>query len=748
MEKVVAENEAPDRGDALRKGFRLGDWTVRPIEGLIKSPLGERHLQPKSMDVLLCLACAANEIVERDEIIERVWGRTAVTDEPLTRCIHEIRRELCDTRDHPTYIQTIPKRGYRLIAPVEEVETDATQSGVFPVLTRTPAGDPVLTGRFLLQLPRRRAVQVAVAFSLIASAALAAILTVAAPDPTFEDLPGVSAEVRSIAVLPFEMRGEDVAMDWLGNGLAEDLLILLAEVDGLEVAARTSSFRHFPSATDVVQVGHDLNVHYVLKGSVERDDDVLSISVRLIDAQTRHRLWGQSYQRPAREWFEVQRGIARQVAAALLPVSDEDQWVTPPTFDRPGIAVAPTSSVEAYDYHLQARQLLRRSRDPEALGMAAEYFARAIQLDGGFAQAHAGLCTTFVRQLDLDALPELIEPADEVCRRGVALHPDSVDTHLALADLHRASGRAETAIDEYRWVIERRPRAAAAYLGLAAAYAGLGAEDRAEHAYRRAIEARPDYERSYDEFASYLFARGRYGEVLDQARRMIQLDADSLPGYTALGDASLSSGRFTAAIAAYREVIMRAPDVSTYSRLGASLYYLGRYPAAVTMYQRAAELTPRDHRVWADLGDAYLQIAGGGDQAADAYRRARELIEAQLDGGSPAPADRIRLAYYCAALGDGACAWQNSTAAVDQAPAAASVHYLDALVNLRLGQEAAAVTAVERAWRLGYPRALLTADPQLTSVRNHPRLSGMFLARRTLSQPANFPPPRFMTLAR
>ena len=117
VETVVESNEIPDRGEVLRKGFRMGDWIVRPIEGMIDGRLGTRHLQPKSMDVLLCLACSPNHIVERDALVEEVWGHAAVTDEPLTRCIHEIRRELNDTRDHPTYIQTIPKRGYRLIAP-------------------------------------------------------------------------------------------------------------------------------------------------------------------------------------------------------------------------------------------------------------------------------------------------------------------------------------------------------------------------------------------------------------------------------------------------------------------------------------------------------------------------------------------------------------------------------------------------------------------------------------------------------
>ena len=101
MEAVVEEGEGIDRGEVLRRGFRMGDWIVRPVEGMLEGDAGQRHLQPKSMDVLLCLAKSAGDIVERDALIAEVWGQTAVSDEPLTRCIHEIRRELGDTRGQP-----------------------------------------------------------------------------------------------------------------------------------------------------------------------------------------------------------------------------------------------------------------------------------------------------------------------------------------------------------------------------------------------------------------------------------------------------------------------------------------------------------------------------------------------------------------------------------------------------------------------------------------------------------------------
>ena len=107
-----------DPTSKLKQGFRLGEWEVRPAEGLLVGLQGRRHLQPKCIDVLMCLAEQAGQVVARDDILREIWGTRAVTDEPLTRCIGDLRRELGDTREEPRYVQTIPKRGYRLIAKI------------------------------------------------------------------------------------------------------------------------------------------------------------------------------------------------------------------------------------------------------------------------------------------------------------------------------------------------------------------------------------------------------------------------------------------------------------------------------------------------------------------------------------------------------------------------------------------------------------------------------------------------------
>jgi len=399
----------------------------------------------------------------------------------------------------------------------------------------------------------------------------------------------------------------------------------------------------------------------------------------------------------------------------------------------------PTASIMAYDYYLQARNLLRDPVTPASLDQAAIFFTRAIDHDVRFAGAYVGLCATIVRQLELRLTGELIDPANTVCRKAIELGPESVDGHAAFGALYRVTGRPQHAIDEYSWIIKHQPRSVDAYLGIGSVYADIGADDDAERAYRTAITIKPDDARTYQAYGVFLSNRGRYREVIEIGRRLIQLDPQSVTGYAALGRASFISGQFTAAIAAYREVIRREPTASAYVEIGDSLYYLERYRAAAQTYRLAAELDPLDHRSWGRLGDVYLQLDAGSHQAVDAYAIARGLAEDELDVGANNPVTRIALAYYCAALGDGLWATEHSAHALILAPKAPVVHYVNALVHLRLGDKAAAIRAAELALDLGYPQALFRVDPQLVVVRGSPRLAGALIAERAMdrNQPFN-----------
>ena len=797
VDTVMEASDIPERGAELRDGFRLGDWVVRPIEGTLEGPSGSRHLQPKSMDVLLCLATAGDHIVERDELIDQVWGQTAVTDEPLTRCIHDIRRALDDTRDKPKYIQTVPKRGYRLVAapiPIDEVH----QTGFDPFDQAASVDGRVPVSHFLFQLVRRRVVWVGMIYTVVAGLlihlagsalqtraaggtladwalpALFVLLLIGFPVAVFlawsfdvadedrscrrprsgigrlllsrqgidllavavllavlagfaldfnrpQDPPLISVTPRlsSIAILPFDVERDSATDAWLGEGIAEDVLLILDAVETLDVASRTSSFRRYRASADLVEIGQDLQVQYLLKGRVDRAGQNIRITVRLIDALTRFRLWGETFDVPMQDLFAVEHEIAARVLAALDP---DGRSETPAT----RIATAtnpPTTNPDAYENYLQARSLLGRNSTDASLDLAAGLFTRAIELDADFAAAYTGLCQTLVRQSSAGSDNELARFADRVCLKAVTKDPGNVLARTAVADLFRVTGRHDDAIEQYRAIVDSSPRAVDAYRGIGRSYDMLDMTKKADRAFRNAIEIKSDYGPAYEDYGFFLADQGRHREVQDIGRRLIQLDPDSTTGYELLATASFSRGQFAAAIAAYREMIRREPTAAAFASLGLSLYYLGRYRDAALVYQRAVEFAPLDHTLWRNIGDVYMQIAGGSRQAEDAYYMARSLAETELESDPQAPAVLGSLAYYCAALGERECAWRFSASATDLAPNDATVQYLRALVNLRLGHDADAVDAAERALQLGYPRALFDADPLLAPVRNSPMLA-------------------------
>jgi TolB-like protein/DNA-binding winged helix-turn-helix (wHTH) protein/tetratricopeptide (TPR) repeat protein len=804
VETEIEANEMLERSAILRKGFRMGEWIVKPVEGMIDGHHGPHHLQPKSMDVLLCLASSQNHIVERDQLIEQVWGGRAVSDEPLTRCIHEIRRELSDTCDKPTYIQTIPKRGYRLIAPVEPVDeeslpgSDAHQHRLNPDIAK---------GRLLVRLIKRRVVWVGAIYAVVAWALtrvavhtrgsiingigapdwllpmVVTILFLGFPVAVFlgwayevagsstttggrrrqmfrllysrrgidlvvitlllAALAGMAMDLRPrspviatmqdsvrIGVLPFRAEQDHQAMNWLGKGLAEDLMNSLARVERLEVAAWTSSFRNFPPETDVREIGRDLKVHYLLTGEVKREQEVLRVNAHMLDAQTGLRLWSDTFEGSAGDWFDIQEEIVRRVVAATE--------ISMPAVAGRAIVLAdfipPTASVTAYDSYLQARDFLQQPETPESLNAAASHFTQAIQYDAGFAAAYAGLCTTLIRQMKTLPAPDTMDFADRVCRQGVDLDPESIDSRTAHGDLLRVKGQANKAIDVYQRVIEQQPRAIAAHLGIGGAYANIAEYEKAEQAYRRAIRIKPDFADAHMGYSAFLFTRGRYREVIEIGRRLIQLDSGSVAGYNVLGEAAFAGGQFATAVAAFREVIRLEPTSEAFSNMGAGYYYLGRYHAAIRMFTRATELAPLEHRLWGELGDAYLQTGEGEVEAEFAYVKARDLARSAQQVRPDDPVMAISLAYYCAATSDRDCASRQSARAVALAPTSAAIHYYRALVNLRFGEEAAAISAAERALALGYPRALLSRDPLLEAVRNSPRLVDIPFGQPTLAR--------------
>lgn len=328
--------------EKLRRGFRIGAFEVEPLTGVVKGPGGEQHVQPKVMDVLVFLAQRQGQLVERDRLLDEVWGRVT-SEEVLTRCISELRRALGDERGTPRYIQTVPKRGYRLLEAIVAADGVAADGG-----------EP--------ETPRAAAVH---------------------PPP-------LANAMASIAVLPFDNHSADPAHQFIGDAFAAELHATLARVDRLRVASRRSSFAFRDAAIDIAEIGRRLGADYVISGSLRWSGPQLRVVAELNDARSGTQIWAQTYDRRSEDLLAVEREIAEAIVASFTTQQLRAEITS--------VRYQSTSSLDAWGLVQKARAYVL-DYTPESLAEAIEPLQRAIELDRDYPAAHAALGSLLVERL-------------------------------------------------------------------------------------------------------------------------------------------------------------------------------------------------------------------------------------------------------------------------------------------------------------------------------------------------------------
>lgn len=344
--------------------FRLRDAIVRPGRGLIESGSAKTRLKPKAIDVLLALAERQGEVVSRTALLDAVWPGQAVSDEMLTTCLKELRKALGDDARSPTFIETVPRRGLRLAAPVLPLEA-------------APAARP--------RAPRRGSVTALIATLIMIVVLAAGTVLIGEPDERDAATTGVATEPNSLAVLPFVTMGSSPDDEYLADGLSEELINRLSRLDGLWVTARTSSFHFKGQNLDLRQVGRALSVRYVLEGSVRRSADALRVTAQLIDVGSGYHLWSDTYDRSKDDVFEIQDDIAESVAMALSVTLGVGEL---------GAIEGGTRSADAFEAFLRASSAHRRF-NAASLRIAIENYRRAVEIDPEFALAWLSLCNAY-----------------------------------------------------------------------------------------------------------------------------------------------------------------------------------------------------------------------------------------------------------------------------------------------------------------------------------------------------------------
>ncbi|HUO81734.1 MAG TPA: tetratricopeptide repeat protein, partial [Gammaproteobacteria bacterium] len=765
----------------LRRGFWLADRHVAPSQGEIAGSDGRQRVHPKAMDVLLCLAGAPGEIVARERIIEQVWNAAPASDVALTRCISELRHLLGDDPHRPSFIETVPGRGYRLVAPVSR---QAATPGAQPAPWARGGGSG-----FIAELRRRKVFRVAAVYAVIAwlliqiaettfeplgiplwgqtlviallllgfpiavgmawaleltpqglvldstrsgtlasahdrrarylllgSLALALGVfgyhlltstdrpaTGSPPSGRVSEPPPVSA--NSIAVMPFVSIGKAVDDVYFADGLAEEMLGLLGELDELQVAARASSFYFRNKDADLAEISRRLGVRHMLEGSVRRVGDDVRVRAELVDATTGFGIWSETYDRKLEDVFALQDEIAEAIVEELQIVLSVKSARR--------LANRPTKSGEAIELYLRGRGLLRAATDQAALDAALNLFAAALARDPDFAEAHGGICATFLEKYNRSRATDDFRAGESACRQALTIRPLASGVHTDLGHLYRYSGQYAEAEQEFEAALAHDANDVEAAIGLARALAEQGRYEQAEAAFGRAVDLDPVYWGVRQALGGYYFSRGRFKDAIEQYRRVLEQMPDYANGYNNLGGAFYMLGRFDEAAAAFEHALELAPTKAGYSNLGSVQYYRGRFSDAVKMYRRAVTLAPEDHQLWGHLADAYQASPGQEQAALESYRTAIGLAEQSLKINAADAETMSTLAYYYANVGSPERARDLISQALKLAPDSVFVHYDTALVHARAGDVEPALRAVERAVELGYPAALLPVDPGL-----------------------------------
>jgi len=312
--------------------LRIGDWCVDPAARQISRNGQTARLEERAMRLLLCLADHAGKVVSIDDLLNHVWSEVTVTPDSVYQAVASLRRVLGDDPRQPTYIATVPRLGYRMLATVGPLTDQTTpQTGENPESPRVPclprpSENPespripriLATTDTPTRAPRLRPGLRWLALAVVLIGAVLAVFLVVGNGVNKGHAASVaSASPKSIAVLPFLDLTEGMKQEEFADGMTEELIDKLSKIQGLRVPPPTSSFYFKGKKVPVADIAAKLNVAYVLDGSVRKSGGRLRVAARLIRADTGYVIWSESYDRPWSDVLMVQDDIAAEVTKSL-----------------------------------------------------------------------------------------------------------------------------------------------------------------------------------------------------------------------------------------------------------------------------------------------------------------------------------------------------------------------------------------------------------------------------------------------
>jgi TolB-like protein/DNA-binding winged helix-turn-helix (wHTH) protein/Flp pilus assembly protein TadD len=508
-------------GDA----FRFGEFELHLDAYELRRAGAPVRLERQPMDLLILLVQQRGRLVTRAEIIDRIWGKDVFVDVEtgVNTAVRKIRSALRDASDAPRFIETVPAKGYRFIAPVVPLEAAPPIQPTAPSTVDAPA-----TGR-LENRPTRGLITSAIAV------ALTAVILAAIWHYNRSEVGG-----RTLAVLPFENLSGDPERDYLADGLAEETIASLGQIDPehVTVIGRTSVMAYKRTTKSLATIGRELGVDYLVESSIRAEGPRLRVTSKLIRVKDQVPIWVESYDREPASMLGLQRelstAIARQVQLRLSP-------------DRlDALSRRQTRNAEAYDLYLRGRGYANQ-RTPATTARAIEYFQRATALDPSYALAWAGLSDAYAASpINGDADPRVAAPR----ARDAAMKAVGADSRLAEAQFSLAYVKWAFewdwpgAITGFRRALSLDGGHAFSHQVLGHALSQSRRHAEAASSLKRARELDPFNPMVRAMSSQVAFQARDYAAALEQARQAIVLDDGFWIGHMVAAQVYTASGQW------------------------------------------------------------------------------------------------------------------------------------------------------------------------------------------------------------
>ncbi|MDH5370568.1 MAG: winged helix-turn-helix domain-containing protein [Gammaproteobacteria bacterium] len=484
--------------------FYINNYWVSPAEGLLSCGDEVVRLEPKAMEVLVYFASRPNEVITRDELERDVWHGALVGYDAITNTIIKLRKALNDNARKPSFIVTVPKKGYQLIAAIRYQEDDTAANSSPPVLKESLAINRRSPQYFFIRRIRNLIVPGIIVIALIGLWNLLPLQSKLSADSKNSEI------LPSIIVLPFENLSNDPKQEYLADGMTEDIITDLSRLSNILVISSNTSATYKGKQVSSEKVGADLNIKFVLRGSVRRLGDKVRVNAQLVNTKTGFNTWAQRYDRQVTEVFSVQDDVTDSIVKALtVKISNQEKR---------RLAQRATDSLKAYDL-FQEGQRLSQVRTKESYKQARDAYKNAIEIDPAYGRAYGAMAVTLAFEyIDgwTENSTEKLERALLLAKNAVELDDSTPQTYWALSFVYLVRKEYDNAEKAVTQAINIAPNYADGYGLLALIKMYIGQPNRAIEINNKAMKLNPYYTWNYlYTHGSAYFILGDYAKAIE-----------------------------------------------------------------------------------------------------------------------------------------------------------------------------------------------------------------------------------------